>query len=179
MLARESVLLMAVDLQEKLLPAIPAAAGVVEQTRKLLRFAHLLDLPVVWTEQYPKGLGPTVPEIASELEGHTPLEKTAFGCLGDEAIARAVRDTGRRQLLLAGVETHVCVMQTALAALASGFQVYVVRDAVASRTTLQYEAGLERMRDAGARLVTAEMAMFEILRCAGTDEFKATLPLVK
>jgi nicotinamidase-related amidase len=120
-----------------------------------------------------------VSTIASELDGKTPLEKTAFGCLGDSGFVTALEAAGRRQLLMTGIEAHICVMQTALGALNQGYEVFIPRDAVGSRFPAEREAGLHRLEAAGAELVTTEMAMFEILREAGTPEFKKVLPLLK
>ncbi len=179
MLDRNSVALLVIDFQEKLLPKILNGDCVVRQAVKLIQFARTLALPVLVTEQYPKGLGRTVEPVAKELGAIEPMEKTAFGCLGDAAIAAAVANTGRKQLLLTGIETHVCVMQTALSALEKDYEVFVPRDAVGSRLEAEYDAGLHRLERAGVELVTTEMALFEILREAGTAEFKQTLPLIK
>ena len=179
MLLRDDVVLIVIDLQDGLLPKISGAEGVVESAIKLIRFARTLDLPVMWTEQYPKGLGVTNEKVAKELEGLTPLEKVSFGCFGGLGFSEAVAATGRRQILVTGIETHVCVMQTVLVGLSMGYEVYVPRDAVGSRYPGDYEAGLARMRAHGAEIVTTEMAMFEILRAAGTPEFKKVLPLLK
>ncbi|MCL4217599.1 MAG: hydrolase [Candidatus Hydrogenedentes bacterium] len=179
MLKREFVSFAVVDLQEKLLPKIAGVQKILENSIKLIQFARHLELPILLTEQYPKGLGPTTAVIVNELEGVAPLEKTAFGCLEAENFSQALRDTGRNQLLIFGIEAHVCVMQTALKAVEEGYEVFVVRDAIGSRRVAEYEAGLERMREAGVVLVTVEMAMFEILRQAGTPEFKKVLPLIK
>jgi nicotinamidase-related amidase len=113
------------------------------------------------------------------LDGHAPLEKTSFGCLGDAAFQDRLSETGRNQLVIAGVEAHVCVLQTALAALEQGYDVYVARDAVSSSSSYQREAAYERLWRAGAVLVTAQMAMFEMLGEAGTPRFKAVLRLLK
>ncbi len=179
MLGRDDVALVVIDYQERLLPKIHDGDAVVAQAIRLIRFARELDLPTLWTEQYPKGLGPTVDAIATELEGIDPIEKTAFGCFGDETFSEMVAETGRNQLLLTGIEAHICVMQTALMAIDRGFEVYIPRDAVGSRFPAEYEAGLHRLEQAGANLVTTEMALFEILREAGTPEFKKVLPLLK
>ncbi|MCC6485968.1 MAG: hydrolase [Candidatus Hydrogenedentes bacterium] len=179
MLDRNAVALLVIDYQEKLLPKIHAGDAVVAQAVKLIRFAREMGIPIVWTEQYPKGLGPTVEVLGNELEGLTVFEKMSFGCMGDASIASAIEETKRRQLLLTGIETHVCVMQTALAALEKGYEVFIPRDAVGSRSPQEYAAGLHRLDKAGAQLVTTEMALFELLREAGTPEFKKALPLVK
>jgi len=179
MLERINSVLIVIDYQDALLAKIPAAAQILPVGVKLIRFANELDIPVLWTEQYPKGLGPTASVIARELEGKPPIEKIAFDCFGDAHFAGAVEASGRRQLLVIGVEAHVCVMQTTLSALALGYEAFVVRDAVGSRNPANAAAALERMQANGAQIVTSEMAMFEVLRVAGTPEFKRVLPLIK
>lgn len=179
MLDRNKVALVVIDYQEKLLPKILGADALSEQAIKLIRFARELDTPILCTEQYPKGLGRTVEPIMEALGGVTPLEKTAFGCLADSGFRAAIEATGRRQLLLTGIEAHICVMQTALAALEEGYEIYIPRDAVGSRFEKEYEAGLHRLERAGAELVTTEMVLFEMLREAGTPEFKKALPFLK
>ena len=179
MLHRDTTVLVVIDFQERLMPKIPVAEPVLGNAVKLIRFARELALPILLTEQYPKGLGRTVPEIAAELEGVVPIEKTAFGCMGDSAFVEALEATGCKQLLMTGVETHVCVMQTSLAALDAGYEVFIPRDAVGSREKYNYKAGLARMDRAGAQLVTTEMAMFELLREAGTPTFRRVLPLIR
>lgn len=179
MLDREAVVLAVIDFQERLLPKILNAEAITEQAVKLIRFTRQIDLPILWTEQYPKGLGPTVEPIARELPGLRPLEKVSFGCLGDRGFLEALRGTSRQQLLITGIEAHVCILQTALGAREQGYEVFVVRDATGSRADTDYQAALARMVESGVQLVTAEMAIFEILRVAGTPEFKKTLPLVK
>ncbi len=175
----ETTALVIIDLQDNLLPKIHEAERVLERTVKLLRFARQLKLPILWAEQYPKGLGPTTQAIASELGGLHPIPKTSFSVTGDPVFAEAMRGVQRKQLLLAGVETHVCVWQTAFGAKEMGFEVFVARDAVSSRDPEEHQAGLERMRQHGVEVVTVEMAIFEILRAAGTPAFKSVLPLLK
>jgi isochorismate hydrolase len=179
MLKRDTVVLVVIDLQDSLMKRIAMADAVTQETIRLIRFAKLLELPIVWTEQYPKGLGPTVPEIARELDGVPVIEKKAFGCMVDNGFVAALKATGRNQLLITGVETHVCIMQTALQAAERGFDVFVVSDAVAAREEKQHRAGLERVTNSPCRLVTAEMAMFELLEVSGTPEFKKCLALLK
>lgn len=179
MLDRSKAALVVIDYQEKLLPKIHDAHAVAGQGVKLIRFARELDIPVFWTEQYPKGLGHTVGPVADELQGVPCIEKTAFGCLNDPNFASALDASGKKQLLLTGIEAHICVMQTALQAIERGFEVFVPRDAVGSRSQTERDAGLERLERAGAEIVTTEMALFEILREAGTPEFKKALPFLK
>lgn len=179
MLRLDDAALIVVDFQDALLPKIHDSDQVVGKACKMIRFARELAVPVVWTEQYPKGLGKTDPRVAGLLEDLTPLEKLSFGCFGAAGFPEAVDATGARQLVVVGVEAHVCVMQTVLAALDQGLEVYVARDAVGSRDPLDREAGLARMQAHGAELVTVEMALFEMLRAAGTPEFKRVLPIIK
>lgn len=179
MLERINAVLVVIDYQEALLAKIPSADVILPVGAKLIRFAKELDIPVLWTEQYPKGLGPTSAVIAHALDGGAPIEKLSFGCFGEGNFARAAESFGRRQLMVIGVEAHVCVLQTVLSGLALGYEVFVVRDAVGSRGPAHCAAALERMQAHGAELVTSEMAMFEVLRVAGTPEFKRVLPLIK
>lgn len=179
MMNRNNLVLVVVDLQEKLLPTLLDVDETLEMCVKLIRFARELAIPILWTEHYPKGLGPTTPMIAAELEGLEPLEKISFACLGDPGFLEALEGSGKKQILLAGAEAQVCIMQTALMALDAGYEVYLARDAVTSRARDQYDAALARMGKAGAELVTVEMALFETLQVAGTPEFKKILPLIK
>jgi len=179
MLAIDKTVLVVIDFQTGLLPKIQNAWSLLPLAIKLIRVIRELGIPVLWTEQYPKGLGPTDERVANELAGVRAIEKISFGCLGAPAFEEALRALQRRQLLVIGIETHVCVMQTVLCALAQGYEVFAVQDAMGSRHTQDHECGLARMRDSGATLVTSEMAIFEILRTAGAPEFKKVLPLIK
>lgn len=171
--------LVVVDLQEKLLPAIEAHERVLANSLLLLRLARILELPVVLTTQYQRGLGPTVPEVRALAEVE-PLDKTSFGCFGDDAIrARLAALAGRDQLLVAGVESHICVAQTVLGALAAGYRVHVASDAVGSRLDSNRQVGLARMERAGALVSSAEMATYELLARSDGPAFKAMLPYLK
>lgn len=172
-------LLLVIDLQEKLLPKVLDAAGVVAKSVQLIRACRALEVPVVLTEQYPKGLGPTVPEVLEAAEGSPVYAKTAFSCLGDQAILDAVRASGARTVLLAGVEAHVCVLHTALDLRDLGLSAHVVTDAVGARSERDRAVALERVAQAGAVLATVEMTIFELVRDAAAPAFKAILPLVK
>jgi isochorismate hydrolase len=153
----------------------------VSNARLLLRAARELDLPLVLTTQYARGLGPTVPEIAELLQGVVALDKTCFGCFGDERFGQllAERAAGRRSLLVIGIETHICVLQTVLGALARDYTVHVPTDAVSARSPNDHQRGLDRMAAAGAVLSTVEMAVYELLGASGTEAFKALLPWLK
>ena len=180
LLRPKSTALVVIDLQEKLVPAIHGRAEVLANTAKLLRLAEVIGLKTFLTTQYSKGLGSTVPPIA-ELCAAEPIDKICFGCLGDEpfqqALGKALPERGT--LLLAGIESHICVMQTALGAIAKGYDVHVAADAVGSRSPANKAVGLERMRSAGAVISSAEMAVYELLGDSGNDEFKRMLPYLR
>lgn len=171
--------LLVVDIQERLLPAMCERERVLREAARLVQGAVALRLPVFVTEQSRKGIGPTVPELASLVPGFAPREKLAFSALGDTGLLDELAGRQVDSVVLCGIEAHVCVCQTALELLATGHRVFVVADATSSRTPENWRAGRERMRDAGAVLVSTEMILFELLRRAGTEEFKAILKLVK
>lgn len=174
-LDRERAALVVVDVQEAFRPAVERFDETVDHTAKLIQGARALGLPVVLTEQYPKGLGKTVAEIEQHLDGTQPIEKTCFSA----ARADGFDLQGRTQALLCGIETHVCVSQTAHDLLERGVEVHVARDAVTSRTSENKEVGLHKMEQSGAIVTSVETALFELLGAAGSDEFKQVQRLVK
>jgi len=169
--------LVVVDVQEKLVPAIADRHVVVWNVRRLIDGAKLLGMPVAATEQYPKGLGPTVPELAERL-GAIP-SKLAFSCCACPEIFREFERRGVHKVLVCGVEAHVCVEQTVLDLLGNGWRVYVAADAVGSRREVDYRIALQRMDAAGATVTSTEAALFEWCRVAGTPEFKQISRLAK
>lgn len=175
--------LLVIDVQERLLPAVAAPDMVLANCERLARAAGLLGAPVTISEQYPKGIGPTVGALRAALpNGAVTLEKTAFSCMAEETIdarMRALAQAGRDQVLVCGIEAHVCVLQSALDIVTAGLACYVAVDATASRAPHSHEIATRRMERAGVTLVTTEMALFEWLRKAGTPDFKALLPLIK
>ena len=171
LLRRDRTALVVVDVQEAFRP-YEAFAAVADSARKLLQAARILDVPRVVSEQYPKGLGHTAPEVG--LEGEPLLEKTVFSAARAERFDLA----GREQALVCGIETHVCVSQTVHDLLAAGIEVHVPADAVGSRHELDHARGLERLERAGAVVSTVEAALFELLERAGTPEFKAVQKLI-
>jgi nicotinamidase-related amidase len=172
--------LIVIDIQEKLLPPIYEKDRLVRNSQLLIRLANILSMPVVLTTQYVKGLGAVVPEIASLLPELNPLDKLEFGCFGNsEFCSNVARLKGRSTLLLCGMETHICVLQTAMGALNQGHLVQVAADAVSSRTELNWKLGLERMRDAGAVISSTEMMIYELLGKSGSPEFKEMLKHLK
>ncbi len=173
--------LIVVDIQEKLLPPIFNREQLVRNSQLLLRLAGILDMPVVATTQYSRGLGPIVPEIAPLLPAGDHIDKLEFSCFGSDRFCSATKGLGaeRNTLVVCGMETHICVMQTVLAALNNGYLVHVPADAVGSRTEMNWKIGLDRMRDAGAVISSTEMAMYELLRASGTPAFKQMLPYIR
>jgi len=178
-LRRSAAGLLVVDIQERLLPAMFERERVVAQALRLVRGASVLRLPVFATEQYRKGLGATVPEVAETIPGFAPFEKLTFSAWGQPELAHAVRSRGITDLLVCGIEAHVCVCQTALDLREAGLRSFVVADATSSRSVENWRLGLDRMRQGGVAVVSTEMALFELLERAGTDEFKAMLALVR
>jgi len=177
LMSRSDSALLVVDVQEKLVPAIMTAARIVWNVRRLIDGAKLLGLPVVASEQYPQGLGPTVPELASRLEDRAA--KLSFSCRELPQIFATLRERNIEKLLVCGIETHVCIKQTALDLMADGWRVYVAIDAVGSRYDLDHQTALRRMESSGAVLTTTEAALFEWCQAAGTPEFKQISRIVR
>jgi nicotinamidase-related amidase len=179
-LDRTRAVVLVVDVQSRLAPAMPAEtlARVVKYGRALVGAAKELGIPVLATEQYPKGLGETVPELREVLPS-PPLVKMHFSCGADPAFAAALEKTGRRQVILCGMETHVCVFQTVRDLVRMGYEVHVCSDAVSSRFEVHRQSGLELCRQAGAVMTNAETAIFDLLHVAGTPEFKKVSALVR
>jgi nicotinamidase-related amidase len=176
LMTRADTGLLVIDVQTKLMDKVPDRDHVVANVVRLVEGAKVLGIPVQATEQYPKGIGPTVPELAKRLPACP--EKLSFSCCGLPEVADQMRRHGLQKVLLSGIETHVCVQQTAMDLMAQGFRVYVAADAVASRNDLDREIGLRRMERAGAVLTTTEAALFEWTERAGTPEFKQISRLV-
>jgi len=169
-----------VDIQQKLLPPIFEKERLLRNSQLLIRLAQILNLPVLATTQYVKGLGSTVPEIASLLP-QAPIDKLEFSCFGSDRFCSQLKHLqgNRNTVLLCGMESHICVMQTALSALREGYLVHVASDAVSSRTEWNWKIGLERMRAAGAIISSTEMMMYELLQRSGSPAFKELLPYLK
>lgn len=179
MLDREDTALVVIDVQGKLAQLMYDKANLFENLRRMVQGAQILEVPVLVTEQYPQGMGPTVAEVADLLPDTPPISKTSFSCCGNNAFSTALRSLNRRQIVLTGIETHICVQQTAVDLIGSGYAVQVVADAVSSRTLENKQIGLEKMRDASALITSTETALFELLKAAEGPQFKAVLNLVK
>ena len=171
--------LLIVDVQQNLGPVIAAPRQVYRNCALLLRAATRLEVPVTLSEQYPKGLGPTMAEVLAEAPRGVVMEKMHFSCAADAAILARLRGLERPQVAIAGIEAHVCVLQSALGLLEAGFEVFVVADACSSRTKDNHRLAMERLAAAGVAVVATEMVVFEWLHRAGTPEFKDLIALVK
>ena len=183
---REDSVLIVIDEQERLAAVMGQGVAVVDATVRLVRAVALLGVPMIVTRQYPKGLGDLEPRLAQAIDaaeaagsGVLRVDKTAFDCFGEPEFVSALASTGGRQLIVAGMETHICVAQTTLAALRAGFDVHVAADACCSRDSRNNDLALGRMRAAGAVASVSESVMYEWTERAGTDEFRALLGIVK
>ncbi|MGE5396144.1 MAG: isochorismatase family protein [Chitinophagales bacterium] len=177
-LTSENVLILVIDLQEKLLRAMPDRDPVTRNTTLLLKLAELFEIPVIVTEQYPRGLGKTIPEIQNQLGEHFLIEKVQFSAYLPE-LSRKIDELKRKQILVVGTETHVCVFQTVRDLVEAGFNVHVAKDAVCSRFPLNHQNGVDLMQGLGAVITNTETVIFDILGAAGTEPFKVMSPLVK
>ncbi len=176
----EDSIVMIIDVQEKLLNAVFNKASLEKKATTLANTAKILEIPVIVTEQYPKGLGATVETLREALPENTQyFEKTAFSALENNDVLEALKNSGKKQVVIFGIETHICVSQTTNALIQEGFEVSVIRDACGSRSELEYLAGLERMKDNGAHVLTTEIALFEWLKGAKHPKFKEVQMLIK
>jgi nicotinamidase-related amidase len=171
--------LLIIDIQERILPVIHQHELVVENTIKLIKGFKVLGLPIFYTEQYPKGLGHTVSEIQDELENDEAIQKLTFSCSGAAELFDELKKRNLSQVVVCGIESHVCVQQTVLDLMANEFQVNVAADAVSSRKIIDYEIALSRMAKHGAEVTSSEAILFELLNICGTDEFKQISKIVK
>jgi len=174
--SREDSILVMIDMQTKLVPKMCEPERIIENAKRLLALSRIMGLPVVFTEQ--ENLGPTVPELTEGTTEPAPISKMAFNCFSSIPFSVRLRETERHTLIVAGIEAHICVAQTALWA-HPRFNVHVVSDAVSSRSPDNYRVAIERMRTGGLTITSTEMVIYELLQRAGTDEFRAMLPLIK
>ncbi|NWG27278.1 MAG: hydrolase [Ignavibacteriaceae bacterium] len=179
LLKPESAALLIIDIQEKILPVISNHERVVEYTLKLIKGFKVMGLPVYYTEQYPKGLGPTAKIILEELGEIKAFNKMSFSCSGANDLFDEFKKKNLSQVVVCGIEAHVCVQQTVLDLIENGFQVNIAADAVSSRKEIDYRTALERMRQNGAEVTTTESILFELLNVCGTPQFKEVSKIVK
>ncbi len=178
-LSAENMVLVVVDIQEKFRDVIFGMEQVITNTGRMIQFSQHLNIPVVLTEQYPRGLGVTVPEIRNLCSPFRPLEKVEFSCAANAEFNKTLTELGRNQVVLCGLEAHVCIYQTAHDLLRQGKQVALVTDAVSSLSSANREIGLRRLSEMGVQSMNAQMVMFEVLGKAGTDNFKLVSSLLK
>ncbi|WBA86209.1 hydrolase [Endozoicomonas sp. GU-1] len=179
MLNLDTTVLVVVDVQGKLATLMHEHESLFDNIVTMVKGARLLDVPIIWLEQVPEKLGGTIPELADELSDFSPVRKTSFSACGEPAFMSALEQTGGRQVLLTGIETHICVYQTAMDLLAGGYEVEVLVDGVSSRTLQSKEVALDKMSALGADLTTVEMALFELMKSADAPQFRDVARLIK
>lgn len=172
----DNCVLVAIDFQEKLVGMLQKDDAAIKM-EKLLTAAHILNIPTIITEQYPKGLGATIP--AFDLTNAVVIEKTSFSAMQGEDFREALAKTGKKQVIIGGIETHICVHQTVSELIDAGYEVYVVKDACASRNTYEFKQGIEAMRQNGAKITCLEIVLFELLRTSKNPNFKPVQALIK
>lgn len=178
-LVKENSALLMIDVQERILKVINQYENLLENTKKLILGFNEMSLPIYYTEQYPKGLGGTVEELKEMLVDTESIQKMTFSCSGAGDLFENLKKSEVRQVVVCGIESHVCVQQTVLDLIANDFKVFVAADAVSSRKEFDYNIAIERMRTNGAEITTTEAILFELLNICGTPEFKAVAKLIK
>lgn len=178
-LDKNKTALLIIDIQKRILGVMQSPDSVVDNTLKLIKGFKILNSPIIYTEQYPKGLGPTADAIIKEIENLTAVQKMSFSCLGAPGLFSDLQNKNITQVVVAGIEAHVCVQQTVLDLLVNDFQVNLAADAVSSRKSVDYDTALKRMQNHGAEITTTESILFEMLNISGTDEFKAISKIIK
>ncbi|HBH49225.1 MAG TPA: hydrolase [Bacteroidales bacterium] len=178
-LYKENTIGLVVDMQEKLLPHITHSDEIKDNCIKLIKGLNILDVPIVVTQQYTKGLGPTDDDVNKAIGNFSYIEKMAFSCYRQSDFIKVLNKSGKRNVVIMGIESHICVLQTALDLLYNNFNPVVVTNAIGSRKAEDKQIALWRMRDVGSIMTTYESILFELCKQAGTDEFKAISKLVK
>jgi nicotinamidase-related amidase len=179
MLNKDNAALVIIDIQSKLWNVMYEKEALLENAQKLVKGMQILGIPIILTEQNPRGLGPTVPELAEAIPEVKPLSKMEFSCCRNREFKVALDDLLRRQILICGIESHICVYQTALALLGSGYEVQVIADVVSSRSVRNRDIALSRLQSEGAKLTVSEMALYELLGTAESPQFKEMLKVIK
>jgi nicotinamidase-related amidase len=178
-LSKEDTVLLIIDIQEKLAVVMKERDRIVKNNLHLIELAKMIGVPVMVTEQYPKGIGTTVAEIREALPLYRPIEKMTFDCCGQPAFFEDLKKHNKSSVVLTGMETHICVLQTCIGLLRSGINVHLVQDAMCSRTKENWKTGIEFMREAGAVVTSTETVLFQLLKVAGTEEFKKISKRIK
>lgn len=175
----EDAQLVVVDVQGKLARLMHDSDAMIRAQQVMIKGCRILDVPVVWAEQLPEKLGATVDELQEVLDELSPCAKSSFGCMGDETLRKRIQENGRGQILLCGIETHVCVWQTAASLLADGYRVHLIADATSSRNVFNRDIAIRRMARAGVHLSNVEMALFELMQNAEHPKFREITKLLK
>ena len=179
MLTKENAVLLVVDVQGKLAQLMHEKEKLFKNLKIMVKGAKILQVPIIWLEQNPDGLGPTIPELAGLLKNQQSISKFGFSCCQNDEFSAALKAVKRKQIVLTGIETHICIYQTARDLLAKGYGVEVVADAVSSRTLANKHIALEKISKAGGIISSTEMVLFELLQVAEGEQFKGILRLVK
>lgn len=176
---KEQTIAVMVDVQERLFPAMDLNMDLLKKSKMLIEGLSELDVPLLVTQQYTKGLGNTIPELSTIITGFSPIEKIAFSCCDENAFVEALEEEEPAYVILFGIESHVCVLQTAIDLKSMGYEPVIVADAIASRKATDMAIAMERFRHEGIMVTTVESLLFELLRMAGSPQFKAISKLVK
>jgi len=179
MLVRNNCTLVIIDVQGKLFESMSGKDLLLQNLIRMIQGAKLLGLPIIWNEQVPEKMGQTVPEIRALLSDLQPIPKSCFSCYGEPAFMNALKKTGRKQVLIAGIESHVCVYQTSRDLITAGYQVEVATDAVSSRTEANKAVGIEKIKSIGGTITSVETALFEMLKTAEDGAFREMLKIVR
>ena len=179
MLTVENSLLVVIDIQGNLAQAMHDKNSLFENLKKIISGAQILNLPIIVTEQIPQKLGPTLPEVAALFADFQPIPKASFSCCGEPEFMKKVNAAGRTQILLTGIEAHVCVYQTAVALKSLGYEVHLLADCISSRTAGNKSTAIARMTSEGVKLTSAEMVLFELMKIAEGDAFREVVKIVK
>ncbi len=179
MLKMGNAVLVIVDVQGRLATLMHNRENLFANLVKITKGCRALDIPILWNEQLPDKLGETIPELKDILSDLEPMAKSSFSCCGNSVFINRLKEIGRKQVLLVGIETHICVYQTAIDLINNGYEVHLVTDAVSSRFEDNYRIGIDRIKDAGGVLTTVEMALFELLKVAEGDKFKEIIKIIK
>jgi len=178
-LDREDTVLIIIDFQEKLSAKMKYGKEVLHNIKVIVETCKILNIPVILTEQYPRGIGPTEKDITGILPEHKPVTKMSFSCYRENNFVTELEKLKKKSVIITGIEAHICVLQTTLDCMKAGYYVHVLRDCVSSRTKFNWETGLKLMRDAGVVISSTEIAVFQLLKESGTEEFKKIHPFIK
>lgn len=179
LISRDGAVLVVIDVQEKLFPSIYNGEEILKNIIRMIEFAKIINMPIILTEQYPKGLGATISEIKRIIPDIQPIEKIEFSCFGSEKFRETLKRLNARTLIIVGIETHICIAQTAIEGAENGYRICIISDATSSRNPEDKKTAIERVGRNGVIIASTEMLIYELLRRAGTKEFRESLRLIK